>query len=281
MKLTSYIDYYNNGLEKQQKVYNDTKDFYNVVLRNINGENFLKFEYKDSPKNYFKDFKIDVLDLGNFRFNFLTDYHELNIINNIIEVSGAKAMILYMNPSFTDMDNLLYVRRVAKEFPKMELIVRFPPTKEGVEIKVFMEGLKIKKSSLYFKPTELYQNKISYRLEYRLLKKYIGFVALCDLDDKDEPILLGYGDLDLIDFFERLYDNVYSGYVALDTNIDIIMKNFDKEERERGAFSGRRSFRYHYEFFHEKIKGNTKYDITMDEIFENQVKVLNDIFKVR
>lgn len=280
MKIVAYIDYFNNSLKRQMDIYDKTKDYYNLVLRNLDGKNFIYYEYDKTPNLYFGGFKIDVLDLGDFRFRFPSCKHEINIINNIASYCGVKSLIVYLSSKYSEIENIYYVRRIRKEFPHLKLILRFPPKKEGVNIKIFIEGLRIKNVSLYFNPTNLYLNKVSYLLTYRLLKQYIGFIALCDLDDKEEPILLGYGDLDYLDFFKRLYDNLYKGYIALDTNIDKIMKHFDKDERQMGALRKRNYYKFHYEYFQEKINGNTNEDITMEDIFLNQVKVLNDIFKI-
>lgn len=164
------------------------------------------------------------------------------------------------------------------------LLIKQGETKTNV-ITYIIKYYKSKRLSVIFNPKELSNNKESITASYRILKKYTDFFTANDVDKKNNPVLLGYGRLKILDLFKRLKRDKYKGFIILD---DSFKDFFIEEPVEKVSF-----FR---KIFKPKNKENNSYlqsyaskifpdekerKVELKDILVNQIDVLNIIFKTR
>lgn len=144
---------------------------------------------------------------------------------------------------------------------------------------------KNKRLSIIFNPKELSKNKESITASYRLLKKYITFFTANDIDKKNNPVLLGYGRLKIIDLFKKLKRDKYKDYIILDDAFKdfFIDKPIEKVSIFKRLFKSKNKETNDYlASYASKIFPDEKdRKVDLKDILNNQIEVLNIIFKSR
>ncbi len=137
--------------------------------------------------------------------------------------------------------------------------------------------------SVYFDPVELMMNNESTTTAYRLLKKNIGAFAAIDADHQNVPHLMGYGKTDLLSIFKKMIRDRYDGLFMMDNRFN--EEVFFLEKKKAGFFAkimkrNQKKKESMLSDLSKKIFPNeqTK-NVTIDDILDNQIKVLNVIFK--
>ncbi|HHW79254.1 MAG TPA: hypothetical protein GX742_00470, partial [Acholeplasmataceae bacterium] len=142
-----------------------------------------------------------------------------------------------------------------------------------------------KNLTLIFNPKELMVNKESITASYRLLKQYMTFFVANDIDKKNNPVLLGYGRLKILDLFKKLKRDKYKKYIILDDSfkdffiekpvekISLFKKIFSKKHKETNI--------YLQQYANKIFPKENDRKVELKDIFINQIEVLNIIFKTR
>ena len=272
----AYYDYFSNSISEQIEIFKKSDETFGFVLRFISGEHFTSF----SEDNYIPDLKninVQALDLTNKNLDNEIISEKLKKVCNTLKF---KYIIVNLKEDATTYENINYIKRISNTYRDKTILIEFLPDTKAVDIKAFMEAISAKNCEVYFSPMDLFLNKLSYTLEYRIIKKYVGAIKACDIDMENKPALIGYGTLDLIDFYKRLYENMYSGCIIFDTNIPDVLAHYDKDEKKFGSYKFRGKYKKDVAFFALKVKGNSEKLVSMDEVFINQIDVLNKIFKM-
>lgn len=137
--------------------------------------------------------------------------------------------------------------------------------------------------SIAFDPVGIMMNNESTTTAYRLLKKKIGSFSARDADHQNMPRLIGYGKTDIISIFKKLIRDRYDGFLLLDNKFHDEV--FKEEPVKKGLFgklfnSKKKKKETMLSELSSKIFPNeeTK-NVTIDDILDNQIKVLKIIFK--
>jgi hypothetical protein len=146
-----------------------------------------------------------------------------------------------------------------------------------------LKKLKTNVLSVAFNPVFIMLNNEATTTSYRLLKGNIGAFIANDADHQNHPKLLGYGKTEVIVLFKKLIRDGYGGFIMIDNSFHEAL--FQEPVKKQGFFSKI--------FANEDKKRNKEMDVlskkifpneetknvTYDDILENQIKVLNIIFK--
>lgn len=197
-------------------------------------------------------------------------YHRLPVINDVIK-------------EFADInERLTPFLDIAHKHGKKLVLVPSDGQKTNVYAYI-LKKFKNNQLSIVFDPVYLMLNDESTTTAYRLLKGHIGAVRAIDADLLGNPCLMGYGKTDILAIFKKLLRDKYQGMFLVDNhfynqvfNPVIVKQSFfkrvfssDKKKRE-GTMQdlARKIF--------PKEENRT---VTYDDILDNQIKVLNVIFR--
>lgn len=143
--------------------------------------------------------------------------------------------------------------------------------------------LKTKNLMMAFDPSIMMQNGESVTTSYRLLKKdIIAFIAK-DKDHQHQPQLLGYGKTEMLNIFKRLIRDHFDGFVLADH--DFKEEDLLFEPEKIGFFKrliGKEKKRKeeYIQTLQKRIFPNEPNKlVTLDDILDNQIKVLRVVFK--
>lgn len=146
-----------------------------------------------------------------------------------------------------------------------------------------IKKLKTNVLSVAFNPVLIMLNNESTTTSYRLLKGSIGAFIANDADHQNIPKLLGYGKTEVIVLFKKLIRDGYQGMIMIDNSFHEAL--FQESTKKQGFFSklfsnDDKKRKKEMDELSKKIFPNeeTK-NVTYDDILENQIKVLNIIFK--
>lgn len=136
--------------------------------------------------------------------------------------------------------------------------------------------------SVLYDPVFIMNTNQSPVTSYRLLKKNIAAFACHDANRQDVPKLLGYGKAEVVSLFKRLMRDNYKGFLLIDNRF--YKEIFAEDEKPKGLFG--------FLSKNNKQKETTRSEVskiifpneetkhaTYDDILENQIKLLNMLFK--
>ena len=140
--------------------------------------------------------------------------------------------------------------------------------------------------NMCFDPVYFLKQKESTTITYRLLKKHIEVFIANDANIDGEPKLLGYGKTDFVKISKRLIRDNFSGYILLDNQFSSFMKEDQTTEKKpffKRLFSNEKKKKEQSLlelksklFPHQDLEEK---NVTYDDILDNQIKVLEIIFK--
>ncbi|MFU8793003.1 MAG: hypothetical protein ACNA7K_03175 [Acholeplasmataceae bacterium] len=139
--------------------------------------------------------------------------------------------------------------------------------------------------NMSFDPVYFYLNGESTTTSYRLLKKHITFIRANDCDIKGTPKLLGHGKTDFLKIAKRLIRDKYQGYIFVDNRLDELIHRPEPEVKKsifKKIFTKSQKKQLN---LYEDLKMQLKWqdpqkNVTYDDILDNQIKLLNYIFRV-
>jgi sugar phosphate isomerase/epimerase len=119
---------------------------------------------------------------------------------------------------------------------------------------------------------------------YRLLRKNISFLRANDCTLKGEPRLIGYGKTDFLKLAKKLLRDRFDGYIFIDNHLheliylkpveiekNFFKKLFTKSDKKQVSV---------YDDLKTQMKWHeTEKNVTYDDIIDNQIKLLNYIFR--
>lgn len=139
--------------------------------------------------------------------------------------------------------------------------------------------------NMSFDPVYFLLNGESTTTSYRLLKKHILFIRANDCDLKGTPKLLGHGKTDFLKIAKRLIRDKFQGYIFVDNRLDELIHTPEPEVKKsifKKIFSKSQKKQL---TMYEDLKMQLKWqdpqkNVTYDDILDNQIKLLNYIFRV-
>jgi len=137
--------------------------------------------------------------------------------------------------------------------------------------------------SIAFDPVAIMMNNESTTTAYRLLKNKIGSFSTCDADLQNIPKLIGYGKTDIVALFKKLIRDRYDGYLLIDNKFHDQV--FKEEPAKKGLLAklfkskNKKKESLLYELSSKIFPNEETKNVTIDDILDNQIKVLKIIFK--
>lgn len=286
MKVLSFFDYFEKNLEEQLAFFNQAELPY-FSLRKINGLSFSSWQEEDIPTikqqlNKVNTYLFDPL-LYPLTFDDEKYFENLKRVAAFIKKTKIKNLMLRI-PAINDID--IERKETQKHLLKLRLIFKkinlflVPDNQEKPLIFTYIfKELKTRGFKALFSPVDIYQKNESIAMNYRLIRDEIGIFLVADINKEENPTLIGYGEIELIDQIKRLYQNSYQGIVLYDSNLDEVVKHFDLDYKKRRVLSAPSKARSLYKDYLKQIGDEeTKY-LSFEEIFLNQIEVLKIIFK--
>lgn len=282
---SSFLDYYQANLDKQYELFNKF-NLTTFCIRKIGGKEFANFL---NPEEYIKFFIQKRIDVSLFDPlippYFLNNEEQTNnfrevwikAINFAVKIKSDS--IVYELPIFEDViaqkeQILLEILKdisLAKNF-KLKVVIKFSKHHKH-NIYFYLLNHLPKGVSVLFDPTHIYLSKESITTSFRVLKNHITYVICDDIDKNNHPRLIGYGEVNWIELFKKLYKIDFSGLVILDLSV---LENIINVEEKTSFF---KRFTKGY-----KLKNKLKYDLEQrvgstdeESIIDSQLKVLSHI----
>ncbi|MDR2867546.1 MAG: hypothetical protein LBV55_02670 [Acholeplasmatales bacterium] len=202
--------------------------------------------------------------------NYLNFCQKNNIANLIIPMFDY-ADFLQDLPQITQLLNNLYL---LEKKTKINLIIK-PNFQNDLNIFHTLTN-SVKTLKLFYSLEEMYLHNQSIVTNYRLLKNYLAIIEINDLNEKNTPELLGYGALEIIEFFKKLNRDKYEGDILYTCNIYDLYKNSRKTNKFMAFFHPKRvRLRSSLQ---DKLDLNNQ-DYAFDDLFLNQIKILKIMVK--
>lgn len=299
MRIIGFCDFNSNDLNDQIETANHL-DITNMLIRKVNNLKVSEFDSilikeinkitKDNKKNILvldpliKSY--DLYQLETFE-ETKDEYEKVFLVANQLKVTS----IVFRLPSITNiLDEFQTLKKQLDEFidlaKKYKVTLLIQPEEEKTNVLVYiLKHYKKRDLSLIFDPRQTVINKESPVVAYRLLKDYFNFIYTGDVDKKDNPELLGYGRVKIIDLFKRMNRDQYKGYLIIDDHFSKFLtvdetkkvpwykKLFNKSDSQKSGYLRGYSLRI---FPKEEAR-----DITIFDIYENQINVLKIAFNIK
>ena len=297
--ITGFFDYDGTASFQDQIAIAQKNQLDYICLRSYNGERIIELSDGDLKKILLElktaKLKIAILDTGIQSYDIYDDRKHAEALDEfkyMIKVADKlKVSYLFFRlPKFNDVieeyENIYkrlepYVEAAMKNSKKIILL----PV-NGYKANTYVYLLKKIKSntlSMAFDPVAIMMNNESTTTAYRLLRTMIGAFIAEDADHQNVPKLLGYGKTDIITIFKKLLRDRYSGFLMVDNKFHTSI--FNEEPQKVGFFkkifsNDKKKKENEMSDLSKKIFPNeeTK-NVTIDDILENQIKVLRVIFK--
>ncbi len=166
---------------------------------------------------------------------------------------------------------------------RKRIVINPTPTYNTNVYAYILKKMKTDALMVAYDPVLILQNGESTTTSYRLLKKYIAVFIAKDAHQDGTPELLGYGQTDMLNIFKRFIRDRYQGFVFADHDFT---ENFLVYQPHKVSFFKR-------VLGHEKKRIETnlqtlqkrlfpedpQHPVTLDDILDNQIKVLRVVFK--
>ncbi len=297
--VTGFLDFnQSSSFEEQIELATKHKlDF--ICLRNYNYKPMIEISEKDIKEMLIKlkaaKLKIAAIDSNIKSYDIHNQQkHDkaLEEFTYLVKVADKLKInhLFYELPLFTDVleeyqlieSRLLPFLDIALKYNKKIILSPCNQYKSNTYV-YLIKKLKTNLLSVAFNPVYIMNNGESTTTTYRLLKGNIGAFIANDADHQNNPKLLGYGKTDVIVLFKKLIRDGYTGMILIDNSfhealfqepvkkqgfLSKIFSNDDKKRQKEMDILSKKIFP------NEEIK-----NVTYDDILENQIKVLNIIFK--
>lgn len=299
MKITSFFDFKGRELNTQIGIAKEL-ELDTILLRYVGNKEIIELTKDEIIKvnGTLRKEKIDIAaidplinsydlyDLEGYKNN-LEQYEKAIVQAKALKVNNVYLRLPIINDIINEFETvekqLTPIINIAIK-NNINLLIEQGSTKTNILIYI-IKYYKGKNLTLIFNPKELMVNKESITASYRLLKQYMTFFVANDIDKKNNPVLLGYGRLKILDLFKKLKRDKYKKYIILDDSFKdfFIEKPVEKISLFRKIFSKKhKETNIYLQQYANKIfpKENDR-KVELKDIFINQIEVLNIIFKTR
>lgn len=132
------------------------------------------------------------------------------------------------------------------------------------------------KFKIVFDPANLLKQQHSPLAFYRMFKDHIHILVAHDMKTSHRPQLIGYGDTEIINIIKRMKRDHFKGEIWLDPDFNRVIQTPKISLVEKllpVLFKEKAHLK-------EKLSMDIKKDITSRDVYDNQIQVLNVIFKL-
>lgn len=299
MKITSFLDFKNKTLESQvelAKKFNIT----DILLRYIDDKKILDLTDDDIVRvnGILRREKLiisavdpliqsyDLYNIEAYQANF-SKYEDAILKAKALKSSNVILRLPVVSDIINEFETLDRQLKPIIELAhknSINIIIEQGSTKTSV-ITYVLKYYKKRRITVIFNPKQLANNKESITASYRLLRKDIAFLVANDIDKKDNPALIGYGRLKILDLFKRFIRDKYNGYLILDDSFKMyfIDSPTKKESFFKRMFSNtaKQDAKQLLKLQNKILPDEDELVLSIEDIYFNQVDVLNIIFKIK
>lgn len=287
MKLASYLDYYDWGLDKQLSLFEDNQLDY-FILRKIDGLSFLS--YQEAILDYQKQLKrtkIGLFDplLAPIDLEDETSVNDLSLAVKFAKVIKAKTIAITIkafNAENIDEEALIdYFKGIIKITKRLQVVVKTTDENPMHVYNLIANLNKVKKIKLIYNPANIYIKDYSPITAYRLFKQKMGIFEVADVDERKLAILLGHGEIDIKSLFKKLYRDRFKGLICLNSNLDEVFKNFGVDSAQVNKKEKKSNLKKYLTTINQLgyVNYETKEEVPFENIIEHQIKLLKVVFK--
>ena len=261
MNIVAYTDFMNTTIKEQVNTAFKL-NIENIILRSFEGKSVFDLDAAEIriinrkvKQNKIDIYAVDPLILPYDLYN-LTNFQEVlvkyektfKVANNLRVKKVVFRMPLIKNilSEYEIVEHQLKkVLDLAKK-NNVTLLLKQGTNKNNT-ISYILRNYKSKDLKLLFNPKQIVLNNESVLVAYRLFKNDFDCIIASDIDNADNPELLGYGRVDLIDLFQRMIRDKYSGDILLDQSFGDFLNLAEKvvkvqEEEKKKSFWTRFGF---------------------------------------
>lgn len=298
MSIIGYCDFNGKQLNNQIETANILK-INELILRYVDDLNIIDLDdnliktinksLKDSKKTiYALDPQIsnyDLYDIDTYE-EVLSMYEEIFVIANKVKVNN----VIFRLPIIKDiLDEFKSVQKqidrlieTAKKY-RVTLLIKQSEEKTNTLVYI-LKKYKRRDLSLIFDPSQTLINGESPIVAYRLLKEFFDIMIASDIDKKNNPELLGYGRVKVIDLFKRMTRDIYKGQFIIDNRFASFIEV--KEEKKvpwyKKPFVKSNNIDSYLRGYSFRIfPKEEQRDVSIFDIYENQMNVLKVTFKLK
>jgi sugar phosphate isomerase/epimerase len=143
--------------------------------------------------------------------------------------------------------------------------------------------MKSKYLTMAYDPVVIMMSNESTTTAYRLLRSYTSVFFAHDANHQNEPKLMGFGKTDVLKIMKKLVRDRFSGFIMIDHHFNPNM--FVAEEEKKGFF--KKLFSNEKKQKEKKLTELSRIifpdeetkNVTEDDIYENQIKLVLTLFK--
>ncbi|MDL2292026.1 sugar phosphate isomerase/epimerase [Acholeplasma sp. OttesenSCG-928-E16] len=304
LAITAYLESLDGSFEGQLKKAKELGLNY-ISLRTIDGLKVHEIDQNEilKLKETLKKSKIKIMEidacLNTYNCSDSKGHKEallkLDKIAKIASELGVLNIVAYLPIYGTKVEEYDQVIKLVNAYSlitdraKKKLLLRRKHDDLGTSITHIINGIKSKYVGLSFDPCVVALKNESVTTNYRVLKNYIQSVVTIDVDEEDNPQLIGYGKAEVLELFKRMINDEYKGYLTIDVDFNDIVLKVNQETTQKEAKglkklifgSGARVNKKNEKYFLFKKRLLAKEDalITSTDAILNQVQVLKKIFK--
>jgi len=297
MKIIGYLEFEGKSIEKQIELASTLK-VDELIIRYINEDTKISDitakDVKDINQLLKKERKaiyaIDPL-IDNYDFNnidtvslVITDYEKAINAANLLRVNNIVFRLPIIKDIITEFDSMKEsldaIIELAKRSNKTLLIKHEKTTTSNIAY-IIKKYNNIKNLEVTFSPADAILNSDSPLAGYRVLKDYFNAFIASDIDSIDNPELLGYGRVNIIDLFKRMKRDKYRGDVIIDERFVELFNNKEikKVPFYKKLFNTKSLFDKYLEGYALRVFPNEKEKLpTINDIYLNQINVINIVF---
>lgn len=297
MRVIGFCDYESTELKDQIDVAKSL-EIDQLLIRKIN--NLKVYEFDDAlikeANQILKSEKISIVALDPLIKNYdLYDIEKFDEVLNMYEdalnvASKLKVSNLYFRlPIIKDIleefdtvkSQLDLFIEMARRF-KITLLIKQEEEKTNVLVYI-LKKYRPRDLQLIFNPATTMTNEESPIVAYRLLKDYFNFFVSADIDKKNNPELLGYGRVKIIDIFKRMNRDQYKGFFILDDRFGNFVSGNEEKKVPwfKKLFKNKTNIDNYLRGYSLRIFPNQEVqDVTVFDIYENQINVLKIAFRL-
>lgn len=177
--------------------------------------NKIKVSYLDFDKQYFMFDEVDLDEL----FDIANIYQTRKILIPFFKIND-------FNNQKDEVVNFINNLLTQSRKKRIELVFKINYEIESSSIAYLVK--KIKNILFHFNPGECYLNKRSITSYYRLLKNNLSVVSLYDVNEHEQPVLLGYGKGQILDTIDKLLRDRFKGHIIYDYNLKEYIQTREK-----------------------------------------------------
>lgn len=291
MNIIGYSDYYGTSIIDQIKFASEI-NLNEIIIRKYNDKYIYDIDELDllNINNDLKKDKIKVFALDPlinkeeyYSEDALVKYNNTIEIANKLKVRNIFLRLPHIDDILVEYDTIkIHLDEIITVAKRNKVNVLIKQEKDNNNVLAYIiKRYKDKHLNVIFSPKDAILSNDSAISGYRVLKNYFNTFLAADMDSLNNPELLGYGRVDILNLFKRMNRDKYNGNIILD---DAFISFFNNKKNKKvplfkKLFNAKSVLDKYIEGYSIRIldeNSNDTLDIT--DIYINQINVLNVVF---